>query len=125
MAKGKGRSRAAANNRSNQMNPNNPAYAASRSYTKAMADNRSNQLNPNSEAFRKSREGGEHDSGVSGSSTGWQEKTGGTTDSPKLILPTFGRGGEVPRCSGCQVAAVPTGDGYRCPSCGTVWPRTG
>ena len=72
MAKGKGRSRAAANNRSNQKNPNNPAYAASRSYTKAMTDNRSNQLNPNNEAYRESREGSGRDSGICGATSGWQ-----------------------------------------------------
>ena len=123
MAKGKGRSRAAANNRSNQMNPNNPAYAASRSYTKAMADNRSNQLNPNNAAYRESREGG-RDLEIGGFATGPQARPMGTTGSPKLILPTFGRGGEVPRCSGCEVAVIPTGDGYRSPSCGTVWHQT-
>lgn len=41
---------AAQNNRSNQMNPNNAAYAASRSgtgHSKPALDNRANQLNPN------------------------------------------------------------------------------
>ena len=35
-------------NRSNTLNPNNPAYRAAR-------DNRANQLNPNSRAYRSSR----------------------------------------------------------------------
>lgn len=53
---GKG-ARAAANNRSNQMNSNNSAYHSSRASTKAMRDNRSNQLNPSSDAYAKSRGG--------------------------------------------------------------------
>jgi hypothetical protein len=53
---GKSARRAAANNRANQMNPNSPAFQASRASTKAAADNRSNQLNPNSDAYAKSRE---------------------------------------------------------------------
>ena len=43
-------SRAANNNRSNQMNPNHPAYQSSRQgsgASKPARDNRSNQLNPN------------------------------------------------------------------------------
>jgi hypothetical protein len=49
MSKG---SNAANNNRSNQMNPNNPAYQGSRQgngngNSKPALDNRSNQLNPN------------------------------------------------------------------------------
>jgi hypothetical protein len=52
---GKGSSKAARDNRANQMNPKSPAYAASRSSTKAANDNRADQLNPNSEAFRTSR----------------------------------------------------------------------
>jgi hypothetical protein len=40
----------AANNRSNSMNPNNPAHHAS-------ADNRSNQANPNNPAYYSSRAG--------------------------------------------------------------------
>ena len=52
---GKGHGRAAANNRANQMNPNNPAYASSRASTKAAADNRSNQLNENNAAYWSSR----------------------------------------------------------------------
>ena len=47
---GKGHGRAAANNRANQMNPNNPAYYTSRASTKAAADNRSDQLNDNNPA---------------------------------------------------------------------------
>ena len=54
---GKSSSRAARNNRSNQMNPNNSSYHSSRASTKAAADNRSSQLNPNNEAYWKSREG--------------------------------------------------------------------
>ena len=52
---GKGHGRAAANNRANQMNPNNPAYYSSRASTKAAADNRSDQLNSNNEAYWSSR----------------------------------------------------------------------
>jgi len=52
---GKGHGRAAADNRANQMNPNNPAYASSRASTKAAADNRSNQLNDNNPAYWSSR----------------------------------------------------------------------
>ena len=52
---GKGHGRAAANNRANQMNPNNPAYSSSRASTKAAADNRSNQLNDNNPAYWSSR----------------------------------------------------------------------
>ena len=47
MAKG---NNAANNNRSNQMNPNNSAYSASRSgtgHSQPALDNRANQLNPN------------------------------------------------------------------------------
>lgn len=51
---GKGRGKAAADNRSNQMNPNNPAYQSSRA-SKAAAVNRSNQLNDNNEAYWSSR----------------------------------------------------------------------
>jgi hypothetical protein len=50
-------SQAAANNRSNQMNPNSAAY-------KSAQDNRANQLNPNSAAYQASRQ-----SGGSGSAT--------------------------------------------------------
>jgi hypothetical protein len=42
-------SRATQNNRSNQMNPNNPAYQSSRhgnGDSKPAVDNRANQLNP-------------------------------------------------------------------------------
>ena len=52
---GKGHGRATANNRANQMNPNNPAYYSSRASTKAAADNRSNQLNENNPAYWSSR----------------------------------------------------------------------
>ena len=52
---GKGHGRAAAKNRANQMNPNNPAYYSSRASTKAAADNRSDQLNSNNEAYWSSR----------------------------------------------------------------------
>jgi hypothetical protein len=56
-----------ADNRSNQMNPNNAAYWQSRGYNSRPADwqqrtygtydnNRANQLNPNNDAFYKSRE---------------------------------------------------------------------
>ncbi len=51
MAKGN----AAQNNRSNQMNPNNSAYSASRSgtgHSQPALDNRSNQLNPNHAASK-------------------------------------------------------------------------
>ena len=53
MAKGGGGGRAPSPNdqRSNTLNPNNPAYHAA-------ADNRSNQLNPNNPEFHKSRESG-------------------------------------------------------------------
>jgi hypothetical protein len=47
MGKG-GKSRQPANNRSNSMNPNNPASVASQT-------NRANQLNPTSPAFKSSR----------------------------------------------------------------------
>ena len=82
--------RAAANNRANQMNPNNAAYAASRSYTKAMADNRSNQLNPNSEAYRASRQTGGPDALTSSS---------GVTEGPVFGRGGFGRGGMQPTVS--------------------------
>lgn len=48
-------SRAAANNRANQMNPNNAAYQSSRmgsGNSKPALDNRSNQLNPNHAATK-------------------------------------------------------------------------
>lgn len=48
---------AAQNNRSNQMNPNNAAYAASRSgtgHSQPALDNRANQLNPNHAASKPS-----------------------------------------------------------------------
>lgn len=51
--KGGKTARATTNNKVNQMNPNNPAYAGSRDYRRAMADNRSNQLNPNSDTYRR------------------------------------------------------------------------
>ncbi len=47
MSKG---SRSTHNNRSNQMNPNNPAYQSSRQgsgHSKSAVDNRANQRNPN------------------------------------------------------------------------------
>jgi hypothetical protein len=37
------------------MNPNNAAYSSSRSSTEAAADNRANQLNPNNDAHWQSR----------------------------------------------------------------------
>lgn len=52
MSKG---NRAAANNRANQMNPNNAAYASSRAgsgQSKVALDNHSNQLNPNNAEFK-------------------------------------------------------------------------
>lgn len=52
-----GSGRASHNNRSNQMNPNNPAFASSRASTVSAANNRSNQLNPNNSAFWSSRVG--------------------------------------------------------------------
>ena len=52
---GKGSNRAAANNRANQMNPNNYAYASSRASTKATNDNRSGQLNPETDVYWSSR----------------------------------------------------------------------
>ncbi|HYC12129.1 MAG TPA: hypothetical protein VEC02_05655 [Nitrososphaerales archaeon] len=52
---GKGHGRAAANNRANQMNPNNPAYYSSRASTMTAADNCSNQLNGNNPAYWSSR----------------------------------------------------------------------
>jgi hypothetical protein len=55
---GKGSSsRAAQNNRANQMNKNNPAYASSRQSSSAANTNRSMQLNPQTETYQKSREG--------------------------------------------------------------------
>lgn len=59
----------AADNRANQLNPNNPLFAKSRGFetinnsefesqmgeNKAAMDNRANQLNPNNPAFAKSR----------------------------------------------------------------------
>lgn len=45
-----GGSKQAANNRSNSMNPNNPAHHAS-------ANNRSNQMNPNNPAYQSFRQG--------------------------------------------------------------------
>lgn len=42
---GKGKDRSANDNRSNSMNPNNPAYQAS-------VDNRANQLNPNNPEYK-------------------------------------------------------------------------
>jgi len=57
---------AEANNRANQMNPNNAAYWQSRGHNSRPADwqartygtydnNRANQLNPNNDAYKKSR----------------------------------------------------------------------
>lgn len=62
-----GGSKQAANNRSNSMNPNNPAHHAS-------ANNRSNQGNPNNPAYHSSRAG----SGGGGSppSLGWKARPG-------------------------------------------------
>ena len=45
----KGKSYNANDNRSNAMNPNNPAYQAT-------MDNRSNQLNPNNEEYEENEE---------------------------------------------------------------------
>ena len=45
----KGKSYSSNDNRSNSMNPNNPAYQAS-------MDNRSNQLNPNNEEYKDEEE---------------------------------------------------------------------
>lgn len=52
-----------ANNRANQMNPNNPAYSSSREHSsgtvpaeKASLDNRANQLNPQHPSYHSSRE---------------------------------------------------------------------
>ncbi|KAG2846488.1 hypothetical protein JG687_00013111 [Phytophthora cactorum] len=53
---------AATNNRTNQLNPNNPAYYSSRGQSesssrssKTAINNRANQLNPNNPAYHKSR----------------------------------------------------------------------
>ncbi len=58
-------SKAARDNRANQLNPNNDAYESSRDgderrsggsgLDNAARDNRANQLNPNSDAYRSSR----------------------------------------------------------------------
>ncbi|KAL3672648.1 hypothetical protein V7S43_001943 [Phytophthora oleae] len=60
--KRKQHSKAAIQNRANQLNPNNPAYYSSRGLSesdmrrkKAAISNRSNQLNPNNKAYHKSR----------------------------------------------------------------------
>mmetsp|Transcript_40949 Transcript_40949/g.89213 ORF Transcript_40949/g.89213 Transcript_40949/m.89213 type:complete len:96 (-) Transcript_40949:220-507(-) len=51
--------RAAHDNRSNQLNPNNPAYGSSRSGVpfppRGNDNNRANQMNPNNPAYSKSR----------------------------------------------------------------------
>jgi hypothetical protein len=52
---GKGGSRAARNNRSNQMNPRHPAYSQSRQSSNAENVNRSMQLNPQTETYQSSR----------------------------------------------------------------------
>jgi len=44
-----------ADNRSNQMNPNNSAYSSSRASSSASNNNRSNQMNPNNSAYWSSR----------------------------------------------------------------------
>lgn len=58
--------KAGQDNRSNQMNPNNPAYDSSRggsgssqgpSMDQAGTDNRANQMNPNNPAYESSRSG--------------------------------------------------------------------
>jgi len=49
--RGRSRSRASNNQRSNSLNPNNPAYCQGQ-------NNRANQLNPNNPAYRSSRSGG-------------------------------------------------------------------
>ena len=46
---GKGKGRSSNDDRSNSMNPNNPAYQAS-------VDNRSNQLNPNNPEYKGDEE---------------------------------------------------------------------
>lgn len=67
MARGNGGSRAANNNRSNQMNPNNAAYHSSREgsgTSEPALDNNSQRLNPDDPPFHGSCEGS------SGSGTG-------------------------------------------------------
>ena len=49
-----GKGRSANDDRSDSMNPNNPAYQAS-------VDNRADQLNPNNPAYESSRGGTEED----------------------------------------------------------------
>lgn len=62
-------SKAAQDNRANQLNPTHPAYHQSRgaseseavdqaAHSKPVLDNRANQLNPNNEAHRTSRDKG-------------------------------------------------------------------
>jgi hypothetical protein len=70
MSKARGGNQAAQNNRSNQLNPNNPAYQGSRQgggKSKPAMDNRSNQLNPEHPAHQGSR--GSSKGGPSGSDT--------------------------------------------------------
>lgn len=63
-------SKAAQDNRANQLNPTHPAYHRSRgaseseaedqaAHSKPVLDNRANQLNPNNEAHQTSRDKGE------------------------------------------------------------------
>ena len=58
-----GGSKQAANNRSNSMNPNNPAHRAS-------TNNRSNQMNPNNPAYQSSRQGSASGGSSGGSGAG-------------------------------------------------------
>ena len=48
-------SKAARDNRANQLNPEHSAYTESRAATKAATDNRSNQLNPETDVYYESR----------------------------------------------------------------------
>lgn len=112
MEKGGKGSKAAADNRANQMNPNNPAYAESRAYTKAVADNRSNQLNPNSEAYAKSREGKAPEN-LNNYPGAWIERE-------PLPVPKWES--VTGKCAGCGaevMIARPSGS-YRCEKCGSV-----
>jgi hypothetical protein len=64
MSKSRNGNRAEQNDRSNQMNPNNPAHQGSREgsgTSKPAKDNRSNQLNPNNPAYERSRSDGQRD----------------------------------------------------------------
>jgi hypothetical protein len=48
-------SKAARDNRANQLNPEHSAYIESRAATKATTDNRSDQLNPETDVYYESR----------------------------------------------------------------------